>query len=63
MIRGSFDIRNSADLINNTAQGLHKKHDITSDNFNLIFNATMDARDSNMNDLLNKGKEYPFKFT
>lgn len=51
LIRGSFDIRSSEDFLNNTVQGVLKKQDSTCENFNPMFNATLDARDPHMGDL------------
>lgn len=56
MTRGSFEVRSSADFINNTAQNMSKKYESPIDGFNPVFNATVDVRDGKMNDLCAKGK-------
>ena len=45
LTRGSFEIRSSADFINNTAQNRIKKYESPIEGLNPTFNATVDARD------------------
>lgn len=60
-IRGSFEIRNSTDFLNHTAENILRKNESNVDNFNPMFNATMDVRDQYMNELCSKGKSVSFK--
>ena len=56
MIRGSFEVRSSADIFQGTAQTIGRNRDSNRDHFNPTFNATLDMRDCNMQELGNKGK-------
>lgn len=54
VVRGSFEIRSTADFLNNTEQIHHRKPENTYEGFNQMFNATLDVRECNANDLLDK---------
>lgn len=60
-IRGSFEIRNSTDFLNHTAENILRKNESSVDHFNPMFNATLDARENYLNELCSKGRFISFK--
>jgi len=55
MIRGSFEVKSTADILHNTAQTIGRNKE-GYDNFNPSFNVTLDVRDGSMHELCHKSK-------
>lgn len=60
VVRGSFEIRSTVDFLNNTEQNLQRKPDNTYEGFNHMFNTTHDVRDTDLNNLCDKGMTIVF---
>lgn len=56
LIRGSFEVKSTKEMLNNTAQTIGRNKECTFDAFNPCFNATIDVREGNLQDLCHKGK-------
>lgn len=53
LIRGSFEVKSTADILHNTAQTVGRNRE-NYDSFKPSFNATMDVRDGSMHELCHK---------
>ena len=51
VVRGSFEVKSTKEILNNTAQAIGRNKENGFDAFNPCFNATIDVRDGNLQDL------------